>query len=70
LSISLIVFPFCPPNSSITSSRLFRGRLLSLFPIGLAPNICLGFLSFAFITCPYHCRFFFISFAKLLENNS
>ena len=56
LSISLIVFPFCLPSSSITSSHVLLGRPLPLFPIGLAPYICLAFLSSAIlITCPYHC---------------
>ena len=47
LSISLIVFPFSLPNSSTTSSHVSLGRPLPLFPIGLAPNVCLGFLSSA-----------------------
>ena len=67
LSISLTVFPFCLPKSSITSSHVFLGHPLPLFPIGLAPDICLGFLSSAIlITCPYH-RSSFCLFALLLS---
>ena len=65
LSISLTVFPFSLPNSSIPSSHVFLGRPLPLCPIGLAPNICFGFLSSVIIiTCPTIAALFFICSTK------